>query len=567
MSDTKPELAKPSPVASTLASVARSIRSRLLAWWRSSLRLRVIAATLVAGTILAAALGTLLYQRVAVGLVEQAVARAEADAAQQVQQAQELFDATDRRDDFGLSAAAVDTVNQVVSGGQGDNRRAVLVQSLDTDRDTLISPVTFGGLDVGDVPPQLREALQQTPGLQQVVVTRVPDIQTGEQQTAVSVASRVQIPRAGPYDLVLIYPLDREQEILDLIREWFLIGGIGLALLVSGLAWLAARLVTDPVGQAAAVSQDLARGELDERMEVNGTDELARLATSFNTMADSLQHQIQQLEQLSLVQQRFVSDVSHELRTPLTTIRMAGEVLHASRDDFSAPVSRSAELLYSELDRFEDLLTELLEISRYDSGAMVMEAQPGDIVGLAHAVIDSVEPFASREGSEIRVMDSPPIIVEMDSRRVSRVLRNLLMNAVEHGESKPIDVAFHYDEKVAAVSVRDHGIGLEADQREQVFERFWRADTARTRTTGGTGLGLAIAREDALLHGGRLEAAGRPHEGACFRLTLPRHTGETLAPRGEGQAPDLEELSLEDLRLEDLDAGLRHPAGSEQAQT
>ncbi|MGB7424445.1 MAG: MtrAB system histidine kinase MtrB, partial [Ornithinimicrobium sp.] len=406
----------------------------------------------------------------------------------------------------------------------------------------LISPVTFGGLTVSDVPADLREALQVTPGLQQVVVTTVPGAQENTEATAVSVASRVQIPRAGPYDLVLIYPLDREQEILDLIREWFLIGGIGLALLVSGLAWLAARLVTGPVGQAAAVSQDLARGDLDERMDVNGTDELARLATSFNTMADSLQHQIQQLEQLSLVQQRFVSDVSHELRTPLTTIRMAGEVLHASREDFSAPVSRSAELLYSELDRFEDLLTELLEISRYDSGTMVMEAQPSDLIGVSHAVVQSVRPFADREGSPIRVMSSPPVVVEMDSRRVSRILRNLLMNAVEHGEAKPIDVAFHHDDTVVAVSVRDYGIGLEADQAERVFERFWRADAARTRTTGGTGLGLAIAREDAHLHGGRLEAAGRPGEGACFRLILPREAGAPLPLRDEAHVPSIEEL-------------------------
>ncbi|MGB3257165.1 MAG: MtrAB system histidine kinase MtrB [Ornithinimicrobium sp.] len=529
-------------MASTLAGAAHSIRSWFLAWWRSSLRLRVIVATLVAGTVLAAALGTLLYQRIAVGLVEQAVTRAEVDAAQQVQRAQELLDATDRRDDLGLSAAAFDTVNQVVSGRQGDNRQAVLVQSLDSDRDTLISPVTFGGLTVSDVPADLREALQVTPGLQQVVVTTVPGAQENTEATAVSVASRVQIPRAGPYDLVLIYPLDREQEILDLIREWFLIGGIGLALLVSGLAWLAARLVTGPVGQAAAVSQDLARGDLDERMDVNGTDELARLATSFNTMADSLQHQIQQLEQLSLVQQRFVSDVSHELRTPLTTIRMAGEVLHASREDFSAPVSRSAELLYSELDRFEDLLTELLEISRYDSGTMVMEAQPSDLIGVSHAVVQSVRPFADREGSPIRVMSSPPVVVEMDSRRVSRILRNLLMNAVEHGEAKPIDVAFHHDDTVVAVSVRDYGIGLEADQAERVFERFWRADAARTRTTGGTGLGLAIAREDAHLHGGRLEAAGRPGEGACFRLILPREAGAPLPLRDEAHVPSIEEL-------------------------
>lgn len=511
-----------------LARVTVFSRRHLARWWRSSLRVRVTVATLIVGTILAGALGTLLYQQIAEGLVAQAVARAQTDAARQVQQAQELLDATDRRDDFGLSQAVGDTMNQVISGGNGDNRRAVLVQSLDSDRDTLVSPVTVGDMGITDVPPLLREALQQTPGLQQVVVTSTPLMDPDQPEVAVAVASRVQIPRAGPYDLVLIYPMNREQEILDLVREWFFIGGLGLMLVIGGLAWMAARLVTAPVGQAATVSQGLARGQLNERMDVSGTDELARLATSFNTMADSLQSQIQQLEQLSLVQQRFVSDVSHELRTPLTTIRMAGEVLHASRDDFDRPAARSAELLYSELDRFEELLEDLLEISRYDSGAMEMEAQPVDLVALTQHVVASVEPLAAREGSTVQVSDSPPVIAEMDPRRITRVLRNLLMNAVEHGESAPIEVGFDHNDYVVAVWVRDHGIGLRPGQSEQVFERFWRADAARTRTTGGTGLGLAIAREDARLHGGRLEAAGAPGQGACFRLTLPRHTGHIV---------------------------------------
>lgn len=511
-----------------LARVFRFTHRHLARWWRSSLRVRVTVATLISGTILAGILGTVLYQQIAEGLVAQAVTRAQTDAAQQVQQAQELLDATDRRDDPGLFQAANDTMNQVISGGDGNDRRAVLVQSLDSDRDSLISPVTVGGMNIADVPPRIREALQATPGLQQVVVTSAPLVDPGQPGVAVAVASRVQIPRAGPYDLVLIYPMSREQEILDLVQEWFLIGGAGLTLLIGGLAWMASRLVTGPVGQAATVSQGLAKGQLDERMDVHGTDELARLASSFNTMADSLQTQIQQLEQLSLVQQRFVSDVSHELRTPLTTIRMAGEVLHASRDDFVTPVARSAELLYSELDRFEELLEDLLEISRFDSGAMVMEAQPVDIVALTHHVVASAEPLAAREGSTVTVFGAPAIIADMDSRRVTRVLRNLLMNAVEHGEAAPIEVGFEHNDEVVAVWVRDHGVGLRPGQSEHVFERFWRADAARTRTTGGTGLGLAIAREDAQLHGGRLEAAGTVGDGACFRLTLPRHTGHIV---------------------------------------
>ncbi|MGB5952320.1 MAG: MtrAB system histidine kinase MtrB [Ornithinimicrobium sp.] len=527
-SDTRPVLAKRGRAASQSARLAASAIRRMQSWWRSSLRVRVLVSTLVLGTITVGLMGTLLYQQVARGLVEQAVERAETESARQVQQAQELFDATDRRDDFGLSASALETINQVGQVGEGGSRRALLVQSLDSERDTLISPISVGGLAVADAPLPLREALRESPGLQQIMVSEVPGLGPDSARTSVSVASRVQIPRAGPYDLILVYPMDREQDILDLVREWFVIGAVGLLVLVGLLAWLATRLVTGPVGQAASVSQDLARGQLDERMDVYGRDELARLAMSFNTMADSLQQQIVQLEQLSRLQQRFVSDVSHELRTPLTTIRMAGDMLHASREDFSAPVARSAELLAGELDRFEELLEDLLEISRYDSGVMVMEPHPVDLVALTSDVVGSVDALARREGSHIRVQSGPQLTVSMDPRRVTRILRNLLMNAIEHGEGGPIDVLFASDDEAVAVCVRDYGVGLSQEQAARVFERFWRADSARVRTTGGTGLGLAIAREDARLHGGHLEASGEPGEGACFRLTLPRRQDQPL---------------------------------------
>jgi len=130
----------------------------------------------------------------------------------------------------------------------------------------------------------------------------------------------------------------------------------------------------------------------------------------------------------------------------------------------------------------------------------------------------------------VRVTSSSPTIeVEVDARRVSRILRNLIGNALEHGEGRPVEVSVTASDDVVAVSVRDHGVGFEPEQAEQVFERFWRADTARTRTTGGTGLGLAISLEDARLHGGWLQAAGAPGEGALFRLTLPRERGITIS--------------------------------------
>jgi two-component system sensor histidine kinase MtrB len=265
-------------------------------------------------------------------------------------------------------------------------------------------------------------------------------------------------------------------------------------------------------------------------MVERGEDDLARLASSFNGMASALQRQIRQLEELSTVQHQFVSDVSHELRTPLTTIRMAADVLYDERADFPAPVCRSAELMHDQVDRFEALLTDLLEISRFDAGAAVLEAEATDLRDLVRRVVEGAEPLAAGEyGSRIEVHTIPgDAVADIDPRRIERVVRNLLLNALEHGEGREVLVTVGADDSAVAVTVRDNGIGLRAGEAALVFNRFWRADPARTRRTGGTGLGLSIAREDAHLHGGWLQAWGEPRAGAVFRLTLPRTVGGVL---------------------------------------
>jgi two-component system sensor histidine kinase MtrB len=263
-------------------------------------------------------------------------------------------------------------------------------------------------------------------------------------------------------------------------------------------------------------------------MTERGEDDLARLAHSFNEMAASLGQQIQRMEELGRVQRRFVSDVSHELRTPLTTIRMAGEVLHEARFGFDPAVARSAELLAAQVDRFEELLADLLEISRFDAGAAALDAEPVDVRSVVDRVVDLALPLAERRGSELRTRMPPtPCMAEIDPRRVERIVRNLVLNAVEHGEGRPVEITLAADADALAVLVRDHGVGLRPEEVRRVFDRFWRGDPARARTTGGSGLGLAISQEDAHLHGGRLEVDGRPGVGAAFRLTLPRRSGRT----------------------------------------
>jgi len=272
---------------------------------------------------------------------------------------------------------------------------------------------------------------------------------------------------------------------------------------------------------------------------VKGEDVIATLARSFNGMAASLQNQITRLAALSQVQQRFVSDVSHELRTPLTTIRLAGDVLYDQRETFPPATARTAELLHTQIERFELLLADLLEMSRYDAGAVDMETEPTNLVRLVEDAIEGVGTLAEQKGSQLRLVAPGGYFeAEVDLRRIRRILQNLLGNAIDHGEGRPIVVYVDSDKNAVAIAVRDYGVGMTAAAMERVFDRFWRADPSRQRVTGGTGLGLAISLEDAALHGGWLEVWSAEGEGSCFRLTLPRVRGAVLTGSPLNLPPD-----------------------------
>ena len=343
------------------------------------------------------------------------------------------------------------------------------------------------------------------------------------------IGSSVNLPRSGRYELYLIYDLSDAQQTLQSLQSTLLLGGLALVFLIGAVTWVVVRLVVGPVRVAAETAQKLAAGELEQRIPERGDDVIATLARSFNGMADSLQRQIVRLAALSQVQQRFVSDVSHELRTPLTTIRLAGDVLYDQRDDFPPATARTAELLRTQVQRFEILLADLLEMSRYDAGAVELETEPTNLVRLVDDAVDSVASLAATKGSELRVEARGGYFeAEVEGRRIRRILQNLLGNAIDHGEGKPIVVYVDSNESAVAIAVRDYGIGMTAAAMERVFDRFWRADPSRQRTTGGTGLGLAISLEDAALHGGWLEVWSAPGEGSCFRLTLPRVHGAAI---------------------------------------
>jgi two-component system sensor histidine kinase MtrB len=515
----------------TLADLSRSLRDGVgyvARRWRQSLQLRVVTTTMLLGLFVVSILGGVLHQQIANGLETDRVTAAQNESLSLTTQAQNSWESSTSTSVDELDQAADDIMTRILAEpGPEPSRYVIMNRSAGNDSDVVLAKLTSGVLDLDSVSPELQAAVAASPGQQRVQMTEV-DL-GGRSLPAVIVGSVVEVPTAGAYDLYFIYPMEQEVATMGLIGNSFVVAGIILTLLVGTVAWVVTRQVVAPVRRAGEVAQRLSAGKLNERMATRGEDDLALLATSFNGMADSLQSQIRQLEGLSAVQQRFVSDVSHELRTPLTTIRMAVDVIHESRVDFEPTVGRSAELLAGELDRFEDLLADLLEISRFDAGAAALDVEPVDLRGTIARVVEATRPLAERRGSVVTVhTPAEPAEAEVDERRVERILRNLVVNAIEHGEGRAVDLHVAVGQDAVAVVVEDHGVGLRPGEAANVFTRFWRADPARARTTGGTGLGLSISLEDARLHNGWLQAWGERGVGSRFRLTLPQRAGDTL---------------------------------------
>lgn len=343
---------------------------------------------------------------------------------------------------------------------------------------------------------------------------------------------RIAIPESGNYEMYLVYSLTNQNTTLSLIKSSLFLTGLALLFLIGLITWLVVRQVVRPVREAARIAQQFTQGDFSQRMKVESADEIATLGTAFNEMALSLESQISRLENLSRVQQRFVSDVSHELRTPLTTLRMASEVIYGAKADFDPVISRSSELLVAQLDRFERLLEDLLEVSRFDAEVAVLEPVDFDLVTLIERCIQDVRASAQDHPISIEIdHETEQVMINADIRRVERIMRNLLSNALDHAEDKPIKVSIIATQSEVGVGVRDYGSGIDPASLSRVFDRFWRADPSRARVRGGTGLGLSIALEDARLHNGELDAWGALGQGANFVLTLPRVAGSQIAGR------------------------------------
>lgn len=492
-----------------------------------SLQLRIVVLTSVLTIVAIFGVGTYMSQQIARGLYE---SKLDSLSQQTASYAQELSAVSGTNGQDELIDALNSQLRSMVTRSPVKLRSINLVAVGQRKHTDMISSSQYGADAVrpADLPGDFRRAVHRAgDGQQQYKSIELPG--SGKAPGLV-VAQTITISSGGQYELYVVADLQDDQNTLEFVQRALLVAALVLVVLVGAIAWIVTRMVVTPVRTGAEVARKIADGDLGQRMPVVGRDEISQLGASFNDMADSLQDQIERMEQLARLQRQFVSDVSHELRTPLTTIHIASDMLYDARDEFDEGARRSTEVLQSQVERFESLLADLLEISRHDAGAAALATVPSDLTDIVRGVVESVQVISQQSGVPLRVhAPTAPVMAEFDRVRINRVVRNLVVNAIEHSESRPVDIYVGANAEAAAVSVRDHGVGLDDEQVEHVFDRFWRADSSRKRTLGGSGLGLAISLEDARLHHGWLQAWGRPGDGACFRLTIPRRSAEQIA--------------------------------------
>lgn len=496
-----------------------------LGLFRRFLQVRAVFTTVVLSGLALLIVGGFLSYSIGNGLYQTRITQILAESKRGVVEVQNTFSASTVTDEIALQTLLNSVVPSLESSGTSDSRRVALLRTPGQVGSQILQSPISADLDTAVIPVDLKSEVRNA--TRKLTYQSVPLPQpNGSVHPGVVVGAPIEIPLAGKYELYLVFDLYGEQQTLDFVQSILFWGMLILLFMIGAVSYFVTNWLVRPVQVAAEVSEEIAEGALDRRLTERGEDVIAILARSFNRMADSLQKQITKLASVSKMQQRFVSDVSHELRTPLTTIKLAGDVIFASREKLEPAAKRSAELMHDQIERFEVLLSDLLEISRYDAGAVAADLEIQDLNGIVGSAIAGLEPLAQSRGCEIQIqIPSGAVDVEVDGRRIERLVRNLLANAIEHGENKPIRVEVGISDTAVAVSVTDSGVGMSRTEVDRVFDRFWRADPARKRTTGGTGLGLAISLEDTQLHGGWLQVWAKPNEGASFRLTLPRRQG------------------------------------------
>ena len=489
--------------------------------WQRSILLRTTTIVVLLSTIVITFAGALLFRQISSGIYRDKLNGATAQAQSLIDYDQGQLDATRYRTDIKLARVMHEILAISEVARASDSKDVALLATPAVPQFVRIYEATSNEFLASSIPSNFRTRVRTSNGA--VSMRLIARYRNGSSKDAFIVGKTIVIPTDHLYEIYYIFPLDEQNKLIGLIQNLMLSTAAMLILLIGLITGFVIRRIALPVRQAAEIAEQLAAGELDRRLAITSDDEMGRLAIAFNEMALAMQQQISRLENLSRLQQRFVSDVSHELKTPLTTMKMASRVIYDARDKLDAGAARSSELLISQIERFETLLRDLLEVSRFDARAAILETREVDLKALVIRSIDEI-----KGGGDVQVtLSAPvgPVLAIVDDRRIERIIRNLLTNAADHCDHRGIAITIAQSEREVAIGVRDHGNGFTEREAERLFDRFWRADPSRARLRGGSGLGLSIALEDATLHQGTLKAWGAPKRGAHFVLTLPKSPG------------------------------------------
>lgn len=301
--------------------------------------------------------------------------------------------------------------------------------------------------------------------------------------------------------------------LFEAINRSLLLGvllSIGLALLFT---FIMSNRISAPVKVLAVAATHLGKGDLAQRVVIKDKSEIGELAKAFNAMAE-------ELERSDKIQRNMIADIAHELRTPLTNIR---GYLEAISDGVVQPDANTIGSLNEEAALLSRLVSDLQELSLAESGALKFDSRVQDIGCVLKQTVEMKRPTATAKGLTLTDAIQPGLpLVNIDAQRISQVLRNLLENAIAHTESGgSITVSAAKQGNNIAVSVADTGEGISAEDIPHLFERFYRVDPSRTRTTGGSGLGLKIAKRLVEAHGGTIIVRSEPGKGSCFTFTIP----------------------------------------------
>ncbi|GGQ05127.1 ATP-binding protein [Streptomyces mutabilis] len=409
------------------------------------------------------------------------------------------------------------TAGQMANSSQ---RFSVLLVAENSDGKTVYgSSGGLGGFSLADVPESLRTAV----GKEQRVTSANKHPyhlywqRITEDDTPYLVAG-AKVIGGGPTGYML-KTLEPEAKDLNSLA-WSLGIATGLALLGSALlAQALATTVLKPVHRLGVAARRLGEGKLDTRLRVSGTDELADLSRTFNSAAENLEKRVADMAGREQASRRFVADMSHELRTPLTAITAVTEVLEEELEfeggGFDPMIEPAVRLVVSETRRLNDLVENLMEVTRFDAGTARLVLDDVDVADQITACIDA------RAWLDAVDLDAERgIHARLDPRRLDVILANLIGNALKHGGS-PVRVSVARADDEVVIRVRDHGPGIPEDVLPHVFDRFYKASASRPRSEG-SGLGLSIALENAHIHGGEITAENHPEGGAVFVLRLPQ---------------------------------------------